>query len=54
MLLQKRLEKIDYKKLLERSSDCTEEILEAKKNYIIKMTTKHQNPKATAKMYWQF
>ena len=32
--------KSDYEKLLEKSSDCTKEILKAKNNYILKMTTK--------------
>ena len=30
--------------LLEKSSDCTKEILEAKNNYILKMTTNLQDP----------
>ena len=32
--------KSDYEKLLEKSSDCTKEILEAKSNYFLKMTVK--------------
>ena len=44
--------KSDYEKLLEKSSDCTKEILEAKNNYILKMTTKLQDPKTAAKTYW--
>ena len=44
--------KIDYEKLLEKSSDCTKEILEAKNNYILKMTTKLQDPKTATKTYW--
>ena len=43
--------KSDYEKLLEKSSDCTKEILEAKNSYILKMTTKLQDPE-TAKTYW--
>ena len=35
-----RQKKRDYEKLLEKSSDCTKEILKAKNNYILKMTTK--------------
>ena len=50
MLLQKQSEKSDYEKL-EKSSDCTKEILEAKNNYILKMTTKLQDPKTAAKTY---
>ena len=44
--------KSDFEKLLEKSSDCTKEILEAKNNYILKMTTKLQDPKTAAKTYW--
>ena len=44
--------KSDYEKLLEKSSDCNREILEAKNNYILKMTTTFQDPKTAAKMYW--
>ena len=41
-----------YEKLLEKYSDCTKEILEAKHNYILKMTTNLQDPKTAAKTYW--
>ena len=34
--------KSDYEKLLEKSSDCTKQILEAKNNYVLKVTTKLQ------------
>ena len=51
MLLQKQSEKSDYEKL-EKSSDCTKEILEAKNNYILKMTTKLQDPKTAAETHW--
>ena len=44
--------KRDFEKLLEKSSDYTKEILEAKNNYILKMTTKLQNSKTAAKTYW--
>ena len=44
--------KSDYEKIIERSSDFTKEILEAKNNYILKMTTKLQDPKTAAKTYW--
>ena len=40
--------KSDYKKLLEKSSDCTKDIFEAKSNFILKMTTKLQD----AKTHW--
>ena len=42
----------DHDKLLEKSSDCTKEILEVKKNYILKITAKLQDPKTAVKMYW--
>ena len=44
--------KSDFEKLLEKSSDCTKEILEAKNNYILKMTTKLQDPKTAAETHW--
>ena len=44
--------KSDYEKIIERSSDFTKEILEAKNNYILKMTTKLQDPKTAARTYW--
>ena len=44
--------KSDHKKLFEKSSDCTKEILEAKNNYILKMTTRLQDPKTAPKTYW--
>ena len=45
-------DKQDYEKLLETSSDCTKEILEAKRNYILKMATNLQDRKTAAKTYW--
>ena len=44
--------KCGHEKLLEKSSDCTKETLEAKNNYILKMTKKLQDPKTAAKMNW--
>ena len=41
--------KNDYEKLIEKSSDCTKEILEAKNFYFLKMTTKLQDQKTAAK-----
>ena len=38
--------------LLEKPSDCIKEILEAKNNYILKMTTKRQDLKTAARSYW--
>ena len=34
--------KIDHDKVLEKSEECTKQILEVKKNYILKMTKKMQ------------
>ena len=44
--------KIGYEKLLENCSDCTIEVLEAKNNYFLKMTTKLQYQRTAAKTYW--
>ena len=44
-----RQKKSDYEKLLEKSSDCTIEFLEAKNNYIFKITRKLQDPKTQSK-----
>ena len=44
--------KSDYEKLLEKSSDCTKQILEAKNNYVLKVTTKLQDPKTSTKTCW--
>ena len=44
--------KSDLEKLFEKSSDCTKEILEAKIDYIFKVTTKLQSLKTAAKTYW--
>ena len=44
--------KSDYEKLLGKCSDCTKKFLKAKNKYILKVTTKHQDPKTAAKMYW--
>ena len=40
--------KSDHDEVLERSAECTKGILEAKKNYILKMTKKLAAPKT----YW--
>ena len=44
--------KVDHDKVLEKSEECTKQILKAKKNYILKMTKKlaHSNP--SSKSYW--
>ena len=44
--------KIDYHKVLEKSTECTKQILEAKKNYILKMTKKLEDSNTSSKSYW--
>ena len=44
--------KEDQEKLQEKSAYCTEEILKAKNNYIIRLTSKPNDPKAAPKTYW--
>ena len=44
--------KTDHDKVLEKSAECTREILEAKKNYIIKMTKKLADFNTAPKTYW--
>ena len=46
------LRKSDQIKVLEKLAECTKEILEAKKNYILKMTTKLEYSNAAPKTYW--
>ena len=46
------LRKSDHIKVLEKSAECTKKILEAKKNYILKMTTKLEYSNAAPKTYW--
>ena len=46
------LRKSDHIKVLEKSAECTEKILEAKKNYILKMITKLEYSNAAPKTYW--
>ena len=43
--------KIDHDKVLEKSEECTKQILEAKKNYILKMTKKLADSNASSKSY---
>ena len=38
--------------MLEKSFDCNKEILEAKNNSILKMTTELQDPTTAEKTYW--
>ena len=43
--------KIDHDKVLEKSEECTKQILEAKKNYILKMTKKLADSNTSPKTY---
>ena len=58
MKQRSKLEKIFYKncqrksdhiKVLEKSAECAKKILEAKKNYLLKMTTKFEHYTTTTK-----
>ena len=44
--------KTDREKVLEEPTDCTNEILEAKKNYILKVSKKLEDSHAAPKAYW--
>ena len=44
--------KIDHDKVLEKSEECTKQILEAKKNYILKMTKTLADSNTSLKTYW--
>ena len=44
--------KTDHDKVLEKSEECTKQILEAKKNYILKMTKKLADSNTSPKAYW--
>ena len=44
--------KIDHDKVLEKSEECTKQILEAKKNYIPKMSKKLADSNISSKTYW--
>ena len=46
------LRKSDHIKVLEKSTERTKKILEGKKNYILKMTTKLEYSNAAPKTYW--
>ena len=46
--------KKDLEKFIEKSSNCTKKILEAKNNYILKINTKLQNSKIATKTYKAF
>ena len=44
--------KINHDKVLEKSEECTKQILEAKTNYILKMTKKLADSNTSPKTYW--
>ena len=44
--------KIDHDKILEKSVECTKQIFETKKNYILKMTKKIADSNTSSKTYW--
>ena len=44
--------KIDNTKILEKSTECTKKFFEAKKNDILKMTTKPEHSNTASKTYW--
>ena len=44
--------KIDHDKVLKKSEECTKQILEIKKNYILKMTQKLADSNTSPKTYW--
>ena len=44
--------KVDDNEVLEKSEECTKQTLEAKKNYILKMTKKLANSNTSSNSYW--
>ena len=46
------LRKIDHDKVMEKSEECTKQILEAKMNSILKITKKLADSNASSKSYW--
>ena len=44
--------KVDHDKVLEKSEECTKQLVEAKKNNILKMTKKLANSNTSSKSYW--
>ena len=44
--------KTDHEKLVEKATECTNEILEAKTNYILKMSKKLEDSHTAPKAYW--
>ena len=45
-------QKIDHDKVLEQSEECTQQILDAKRNYILKMNKKLADSNTSPKTYW--
>ena len=46
------MRKVDHDKVLEKPEEFTKQILEAKKNYILKMTKKPTDSNTSPKSYW--
>ena len=46
------MRKSDHIKVLEKSTECNKKIPEAKKNYILKLTTKLEHSNTAPKTYW--
>ena len=44
--------KCDYDKISEKSAECIRDILEAKKNYVLNMTSKLADSHTAPKTYW--
>ena len=44
--------KTDHEKIVEKATECSNEILEAKTNYIIKMSKKLEDSHTAPKAYW--
>ena len=44
--------KTDREKVFEKATECTNEILEAEKNYIIKINKRLEDPHTVPKAYW--
>ena len=48
------LRKSDHIKVVEKSTECSKEIIEAKKNYTLKMTTKLEHSNTAQKLIGQY
>ena len=47
-----RQREVDHDKVLEKSEECTKQIVETKKNYILKMSKKIADSNTSSKLYW--